>query len=53
MAARFRLSIDKGLGLVKWLVECAHVDFVKISGGNAENKASKLHSKTRIKFYRL
>ena len=50
MAARFGLSIDEGLGLVKWLVEYVEVDFVKISGGNAENKASKLHSKTRVIF---
>ena len=48
MAARFGFSIDKGLGLVKWLVECGDVDFIEISGGNAENKSSKLHSKTLI-----
>ena len=39
------LSQDEGLEQVKWLVECGQVDFVEISGGNAENKTSKLHSK--------
>ena len=38
------LSQDEGLGQVQWLVECGDVDFVEISGGNAENKTSKLHS---------
>ena len=50
MAAGFGLSTDEGLEQVKWLVECGDVDFVEISGGNAENKSSKLHSKTRGAF---
>jgi len=39
------LSQDEGLEQVRWLVECGQVDFVEISGGNAENKTSGLHSK--------
>lgn len=39
------LSQDEGLGQVRWLVECGMVDFVEISGGNAEATGSKLHSK--------
>lgn len=35
---------DEALGQVRWLVECGMVDFVEISGGNAENATSKLHS---------
>lgn len=46
MAAGVGLSTDEGLEQVKWLVECRDVDFVEISGGNAENKSSKLHSKS-------
>ncbi|MCJ1231147.1 hypothetical protein MMC12_007823 [Toensbergia leucococca] len=38
------LSQDEGLEQVRWLVECGMVDFVEISGGNAENKTSKLHN---------
>jgi hypothetical protein len=38
------LTTDEGLEQVRWLVECRMVDFVEISGGNAENKTSKLHS---------
>ena len=45
MDAGTGLSTDEGLKQVKWLVECGDVDFVEISGGNAENKTSKLHSK--------
>ena len=49
MAAGMGLSTDEGLEQVRWLVECGEVDFVEISGGNAENKTSKLHSiKPRI-----
>ncbi|KAK0516035.1 hypothetical protein JMJ35_002069 [Cladonia borealis] len=44
MAAGAGLSTDEGLEQVKWLVECGDVDFVEISGGNAENKSSKLHN---------
>lgn len=47
MAAGVGLSTDEGLEQVKWLVECGDVDFVEISGGNAENRSSKLHSKTQ------
>lgn len=39
------LANSEGLEQVRWLVECGEVDFVEISGGNAENKTSKLHSK--------
>ena len=38
------LSQEEGLGQVKWLVECGMVDLVEISGGNAEQTTSKLHS---------
>ncbi|KAA6414177.1 MAG: NADPH dehydrogenase [Lasallia pustulata] len=37
------LSTDEGLEQVRWLVECGMVDFIEISGGNAENSTSKLH----------
>ena len=40
------LSTDEGLEQVKWLIECGDVDFVEISGGNAENTSSKLHSES-------
>lgn len=45
MSAGSGLSTDEGLEQVRYLVECGEVDFVEISGGNAENKTSKLHSK--------
>ena len=45
MATGIGLSADEGLEQVRWLVESGEVDFVEISGGNAENKTSKLHSK--------
>ena len=45
------LSQDEGLEQVRWLVECGQVDFVEISGGNAENKTSKLHSKASFTFH--
>lgn len=38
------LQQEEGLEQVRWLVECGMVDFVEVSGGNAENKTSKLHS---------
>lgn len=38
------LSTDEGLQQVRWLIECGMVDFVEISGGNAENSTSKLHN---------
>jgi 2,4-dienoyl-CoA reductase-like NADH-dependent reductase (Old Yellow Enzyme family) len=38
------LTQDEGLGQVRWLVNCGMVDFVEISGGNAENTTSKLHN---------
>lgn len=44
------LSTDEGLEQVKWLVECGDIDFVEISGGNAENKTSKLHSTSSTSF---
>ena len=44
MTTGMGLSMHEGLEQVRWLVECGEVDFVEISGGNAENKTSKLHS---------
>lgn len=38
------LEQDEALEQVRWLVTCGMVDFVEISGGNAENKTSKLHN---------
>ena len=38
------LTQDEGLEQVRWLVDCGMVDFVEISGGNAENTTSKLHN---------
>ncbi|MCJ1294979.1 hypothetical protein MMC34_006539 [Xylographa carneopallida] len=38
------LSQEEGLEQVRWLVECGMVDFVEISGGNAEQTSSKLHN---------
>ncbi|MCJ1241908.1 hypothetical protein MMC14_009914 [Varicellaria rhodocarpa] len=37
-------TTDEGLEQVRWLSECRMVDLIKISGGNAENSTSKLHS---------
>lgn len=45
MTTGMGLSTDEGLEQVRWLVECGEIDLVEISGGNAENKTSKLHSK--------
>lgn len=38
------LGQDEALEQVRWLVECGMIDFVEISGGNAEQKTSGLHS---------
>ena len=38
------LSQEEALEQVRWLVDCGMVDFVEVSGGNAENKTSKLHN---------
>lgn len=38
------LQQEEGIQQVKWLAECGMVDFIEISGGNAENKTSKLHN---------
>ena len=38
------LSQDEALEQVQWLLECGKVDFVEISGGNAEQSTSKLHN---------
>jgi len=38
------LSQDEALEQVRWLVTCGMVDFVEISGGNAEQKSSGLHN---------
>ncbi|TVY80517.1 NADH-dependent flavin oxidoreductase nadA [Lachnellula suecica] len=37
------LSQDEALEQVRWLTTCGMVDFVEISGGNAEQKNSGLH----------
>jgi len=42
------LMQDEALEQVRWLVACGMVDFVAISGGNAENKTSKLHSTSHV-----
>lgn len=38
------LSTDEAPEQVRWLLECGMVDFVEISGGNAEQSTSKRHS---------
>lgn len=38
------LTQEEGLEQVRWLLECGKVDFIEISGGNAEQKTSGLHS---------
>lgn len=38
------LSQDEARDQVQWLLECGMVDFVEISGGNAEQSTSKLHN---------
>jgi 2,4-dienoyl-CoA reductase-like NADH-dependent reductase (Old Yellow Enzyme family) len=38
------LSSDEALEQVRWLVTCGLVDFVEISGGNAEQRSSGLHN---------
>lgn len=38
------LEVEEGLEQVRWLRECGLVDFVEISGGNAEQKHSNLHN---------
>lgn len=38
------LSQDEALEQVHWLVSCGLLDFVEISGGNAEGTKSKLHN---------
>jgi len=38
------LGQDEALEQVRWLVESGMVDFVEISGGNAEQKSSGLHN---------
>lgn len=38
------LSQDEALDQVRWLLECGMIDFVEISGGNAEQSTSKLHN---------
>ena len=38
------LEVDEGLEQVRWLRECGMIDFVEISGGNAEQKTSGLHN---------
>ena len=42
------LSQDEGYLQVKWLAECGMIDFIEISGGNAENTTSKLHSQSAL-----
>ena len=38
------LTTDEAREQVRWLLECGMMDFVKISGGIAEQSISKLHS---------
>ena len=38
------LSQDEALEQVRWLASCGMVDFVEISGGNAEQRTSGLHN---------
>lgn len=38
------LQQEEALEQVRWLVTCGMIDFVEISGGNAEQKHSKLHN---------
>lgn len=38
------LSTDEALEQVQWLLECGMIDFVELSGGNAEQTSSKLHN---------
>jgi len=38
------LQQSEGLDQIRWLVECGMIDFVEISGGNAEQKTSGLHN---------
>ena len=38
------LEVAEGLEQVRWLRECGMIDFVEISGGNAEQKHSGLHN---------
>ncbi|KAE9379463.1 hypothetical protein N431DRAFT_158738 [Stipitochalara longipes BDJ] len=42
------LSQDEELEQVRWLVTCGLVDFVEISGGNAEQRTSGLHSSSGV-----
>lgn len=43
------LSQDEALEQVRWLVTCGMVDFVEISGGNAEQRTSGLHNSFSVK----
>jgi hypothetical protein len=43
------LSPDEALEQVLWLVLCGMVDFVKISGGNAEARDSALQNSVGVK----
>ncbi|KAL5327177.1 hypothetical protein ACEPPN_004869 [Leptodophora sp. 'Broadleaf-Isolate-01'] len=38
------LTQDEALEQVRWLITCGMVDFVEISGGNAEQRSSGLHN---------
>jgi 2,4-dienoyl-CoA reductase-like NADH-dependent reductase (Old Yellow Enzyme family) len=42
------LQQDEALDQLKWLVECGMVDFVDISGGNAEAATDKLRSMCQL-----
>lgn len=44
MDAGAGLEVEEGLEQVRWLRECGEVDFVELSGGNAEQKSSGLHN---------
>lgn len=43
------LSQDEALEQVRWLATCGMVDFVEISGGNAEQRTSGLHNSFGVK----
>lgn len=44
MAAGEGLQIEEGLSQVQWLMDCGDIDFIEISGGNAEQTSSGLHN---------
>jgi 2,4-dienoyl-CoA reductase-like NADH-dependent reductase (Old Yellow Enzyme family) len=49
MAKGQGLEVEEGLEQVHWLRTCGMVDYVEISGGNAEQKTSGLHNSFTMK----